>query len=84
MRIVTLAAVNDSLNLVYSPGFYINLVDEVNRALEPLFLEFRQMMNEDDGQPVCAIVSLRKNLLFGKYNMTNYRCGAREDQRKRG
>lgn len=60
MRIVTLAAVNGSLNLVYSPGFYSNLVDEVNRTLEPLFLEFRQMMSEDDGQPVCAIVSLRK------------------------
>lgn len=60
MRIVTLTAVNDSLNLVYSLEFYDNLVDEVNRALEPLSLEFRQMMSEEDGQAVCAIVSLRR------------------------
>lgn len=59
MRIVVLVAVNPGLNLVYNPDFYNNLVDEVNRSLEPLSLEFRQMMSEEDGQAVCAVVSPR-------------------------
>lgn len=47
---------NGGIGLVYSSDFYGKLVGDINRALEPLSLEFRQMMSEEDGQPVCAIV----------------------------
>lgn len=49
-------AVNESLGLRYSDKYFEDLIGDVQKVLEPLSLEFRQMMSEDDGQPICAIV----------------------------
>lgn len=61
------SAVNEDLGLQYSVGYYDNLVGDVNRALEPLSLEFRQMMSEDDGRPICAIVCVPSVLELGPH-----------------
>lgn len=49
-------AVNESLGLSYSDKYFEDMIGDVQKVLEPLSLEFRQMMSEDDGQPICAIV----------------------------